>query len=115
MTEGPPAATCRRCGNDLRPDRPDGRDVCAGCARRPMQGALSNMVGWLTDEVVAAPGGHRMAVLLDGDRPVDWLCEHVHPTPEEAFECVKGEGGCTCVFHLSSEQVRRCIARRSRR
>ncbi|MDQ3991024.1 MAG: hypothetical protein M3245_01765 [Actinomycetota bacterium] len=115
MTTPSPTRRCRRCHEERPPDLfHDDDDVCVRCRRWAVQSAVANAMAMLEDDVVAVPGGYRMSVFA-GDRPVDWLCDHVHPTPEEAFECVKGEGGCTCAFHLSTEQVRRCIARRSRR
>ena len=73
---------CPRCGRESKSP-----NLCSTC--RGFDNAARNTFGGLLhSEVLAVEDGWRDARMLDGEF-FGWLCRHVHPTPQEAEQCLE--------------------------
>jgi hypothetical protein len=60
---------------------------CSKCAQQRYSRALSNYVVATSTEVVETPERWRTA-LCAYNKPVEWLCLHLHKTRDEAQTCL---------------------------
>ncbi len=73
--------TCSRCGRSLGTAP---APLCDNC--RGFDHAAHNSFGMLGSKLEAVDGGWRVAWIVDGGFE-DWLCPHVHDSPEAAEAC----------------------------